>query len=222
MTPGGWEQALSLAWALEAVGSFSREQAISSAEDLFGLEAGSWNRYVTDRTWFIGDRRVRGREQIEAKWNQQYAAVSHVWLDEDSWHSPLWSKWLPTPKMTLAANLEYLIKLRGRGTVGKLASFMGRSKTTASKWAHWKDEGDKVRVPPTTDLPRVLEFFSLGASVDLYRVPLFLGEAQVKDELQRIRGRHFLDCLSGEHLRQAVNALGEESARQASKKLDLL
>ena len=26
MTPGGWEQALSLAWALEAAASFSREQ----------------------------------------------------------------------------------------------------------------------------------------------------------------------------------------------------
>ncbi len=222
MTPGGWEQALSLTWALEAAGNFTREQAIASAEDLFGIEAGTWNRYVTDRSWFIGDRRVRSREQIESKWNQQFATVSNAWLDEDSWHSPLWQKWLPTPKMTLAANLEYLIKLRGRGAVGQLATFMGRSKTTASKWAHWKDEGEKVRVPPSTDLPRVLEFFSLGASVDLYRVPLFLGEAQFKDEVQRNMGRHYLDCLSGEHLRQAVNALGEESSRQASRKLDQL
>ncbi len=221
MTPGGWEQALSLAWALEAVGNFSREQAISSSEDLFGFESGGWNRFVTDRGWFIGDRRFRSREQIESKWNQQFASVSTVWLDEDSWHLPLWKKWLSTPKMTLAANLEYLLKLRGRGAVGQLAAFMGRSKTTASKWARWRDEGEKVRIPPSTDLPRVLEFFSLGASVDLYRVPLFLGEAQAKDELQRIRGKHFLDCLSGEHLRQAVNSLSEESARQAIKKLDL-
>jgi hypothetical protein len=220
MTPGGWEQALSLAWALETAVNFSREQAVASAQDLFGIKADSWDSYVTNRDWFVGDQRMRSREQIESQWNQQFAKASNVWLDEDSWHLPLWQLWLPVPKMVLAANLEYLIKLRGRGVVSQLATFMGRSKTTASKWAHWKDEGEKVRVPPSTDLPRVLEFFGLGATVDLYRVPLFLGEALAEDQLQRNKGKHFLDCLSGEHLRQAVKALGEESARQASKRFD--
>ena len=220
MVPRGWEQALSLTWALEAAVAFSPAHAVEATRDLFGIDADSWNLYVTDQAWFVGDRRMRSREQIESRWNQQYAVASKVWLDEDSWHLPLWQKWLPSHKMVLAANMEYLIKLRGRGVVGQLASFMGRSKTTASKWAKWKVEGEDVRVPPSTDLPRVLEFFGLGASVDLYRTPIFLGEAQSRDGLLRNRGRYLLDCLSGEHLRQAVNNLSEESARQASKKLE--
>jgi hypothetical protein len=77
-----------------------------------------------------------------------------------------------------------------------------------------------VRVPPTTCLPKILDYFGLPASLDLHQEPLFLGRSQEKDAVLRVSGRHYLDCLSGDHLRQAVDYLADESARQANKSLE--
>ena len=132
---------------------------------------------------------------------------------------PLWRLWLTNWKMVCAANLSYLIKIRGRGTVAKLAEATGRGRETPSKWGRWKEEGEKVRVPPKTIIPKILEFFDLKPSTDLSQTPLFLGYAEIRDDVLRGEGKHYLNCLSGDHLKQAVDRLREESARQAAKRL---
>jgi hypothetical protein len=218
MLPNGSEQLLSLAWALENIADFTQENAIEATCEIFGIERTQWETYIEDSSWFIGDSRCNSREQIESKWNARFSKVTSVCLDEDSWHTPLWQLWLRDPKMVFAENLTYLIKRQGRGTVVRLAKFTGRNTTTASKWGRWREEGRKVRLPPTTLVPRILEFFDLKPSCDLYRKPLFLGRAEIHDALLRIEGKHYLDCLSGEHLNQAVNRLREESIRQATNK----
>jgi len=220
MSPSGSEQALSLAWALENAADFSHEDAFEAIRKVFGIGSGQWERCVDDRSWFVGDPRWSGREQIERKWNERFARLTNVWLDEDVWHSPLWQLWLTNAKMILAANLSYLIKLRGRGTVTRLAEFTERERETVSKWGRWQDKGENVRVPPATILPRILEFFELKPTCDLREEPLFLGRGEIHDALLRVEGRHYLDSLSGEHLSQAVDRLREESARQAVKRLD--
>mgnify|MGYP001264241314 FL=1 len=77
-----------------------------------------------------------------------------------------------------------------------------------------------MRLPPTTVLPKILEFFDLKPSCDLYSEPLFLGHAEIHDALLRIQGKHYLECLSGDHLHQAVDRLREESARQVTKGME--
>lgn len=218
MTPRGWEQALSLAWALENIAGLTREDAVRATSELFGFEADQWQTWIADSSWFVGDGRCNTREQIELKWNERYARATEVWLDEDAWHAPLWQLWLQDPKMVCAANLTYLIELQGWGAVRRLAEAVGRSITTASKWGRWREEGRKVRIPPRTEMPKLLDFFGLGATVDLYAEPLFLGRSEIQDDLKRIEGKHYLDTLSGEFLRQAVDRLREESARQALEK----
>lgn len=218
MLPSGSEQLLSLAWALENIAAFTKEDAIKAICQVVGIERTQWEIYIEDRSWFVGDSRCNSREQIESKWNALFSKVTNTYLDEDSWHIPLWQLWLREPKMIFAENLTYLIKARGRGTVVRLAKFTRRNTTTASKWGHWRKEGRKVRLPPATLVPRILEFFDLKPSCDLYHEPLFLGRAEIHDVLLRIDGKYYLDCLSGEHLNQAVNRLREESARQATKK----
>ena len=222
ISPSGSEQILSLAWALENVADFSHEDAVRAICEVIGIEIADWGNCIEDISWFIGDSRWHSREQIESKWNERFSRVTKVWLDEDVWHTPLWQLWLKDSKMVFAANLSYLIKIGGRGTVARLAKFTGRNKTTASKWGRWKEEGRKVRIPPTTLLPRIMEFFDLRPSCDLYQEPLFLGHAEIHDALLRIQGKHYLECLSGEYLNQAVDRLREESARQATKRLDSL
>jgi hypothetical protein len=218
MLPSGSEQLLSLAWALENVADFSQEDAIEATCKVFGIERTSWETCIEDSSWFVGDSRCNSREQIESKWNALFSKVTNACLDEDSWHTPLWQLWLREPKMIFAENLTYLIKARGRGTVVRLAEFTGRNTTTASKWGRWREEGRKVRIPPAKLVPRILEFFDLKPSCNLYREPLFLGRAEIHNALLRIEGKHYLDCLSGEHLNQAVNRLREESVRQSTKK----
>jgi len=120
--------------------------------------------------------------------------------------------------MAFAANLSYLLRIRGRGSVAKLAETLGRRRTTASKWGRWKEEGKKVRVPPTTVVPQILEFFGLRPSCDLYAEPLFLGFAEIEDAVLRIEGRHYLDCLAGEYLRQAVARIRDEATLQGASK----
>ncbi len=172
----------------------------------------------SEMPWFVGDNRWNSLEQIQSIWNARFSGVTKVFLEDDVWHSPLWQLWLRDPKMVYAENLIYLIKSQGRGTVAQLAKFTCRNKDTASKWGRWREEGRKVRIPPSTLTPRILEFFGLKPSCDLYREPLFLGRAEIHDSLLRNEGKHYLDCLSGEHLNQAVNRLREESARQTAKK----
>jgi hypothetical protein len=207
--PSGSEQILSLAWALENVGGFTDDDAVTAVCDVLGTEIVNWKTHASDASWFIGDRRWNSREQIEAKWNARFAILTNAWLNEDAWHTPLWRLWLSERRMVFAANLAYLIKLQGRGTVARLAKFVGRSKTTASKWGRWKDEGRKVRIPPSTVVPRVKEFFGLSSSCDLYSEPLFLGRTEIRDALLRIEGTYRLSRLSGEHLYHAVNRLRE-------------
>lgn len=217
-TPCGSEQVLSLAWALENIADFAQEDAVKAICEVFDIELAHWGACIEDRSWFVGDSRWNSRERVESKWNERFSKVTNAWLDEDAWHTALWQLWLPDRKMVFAANLAYLIKVQGRGTVARLAKFAGRNTTTASKWGRWKEEGRKVRIPPATVVPLVLEFFGLKPSCDLYREPLFLGRAEIHDAVMRIEGKHYIDCLSGEHLRQAVDRLREESARQATNK----
>lgn len=216
--PSGSEQALSLKWALENVADFDHEAAVKAVCEIFGIKAARWQSCIEDASWFVGDGRWNNHDQVESRWNERFATLTSAWLNDDVWHAPLWQLWLPERKMVFAANLAYLIKFRGRGAVAGLAKFTGRNTTTASKWGRWREEGRKVRLPPTTSVPRVLEFFGLKPSCDLYREPLFLGRAEIQDELLRIEGKHYLDCLSGEYLRQGVDRLREESARQATNK----
>ncbi len=219
MSPSGSEQVLSLTWALENVADFTHADAVRATCEVFGIKVVDWERCIDDQSWFVGDHRWYDIEQIESKWNERFAILTNVWLTEDDWHSPLWRLWLKDPRMVFAANLLYLIKSGGRGSVSRLAKFIGRTRTTASKWGRWKEEGRKVRLPPATVMPKILEFFDLKPSIDLYSEPLFLGHTEIQDALLRIQGKHYLDCLSGEYLGQAVDRLREESARQSSKRL---
>ena len=205
-------------WALKNVAGFSEEDAVQAVCGVLGMERGRWKDYVRDRSWFVGDPHCRSREEVEVAWNQRLARLTNVWLDEDVWHAPLWQLWLKDQRMVLAANLSYLIELRGRGTVGRLAKFTGRDRTTVSKWGRWKEEGLNVRVPPSTVIPKILEFFDLKPTCDLYQEPLFLGLAEIHEAVLRNEGRHYLDSLSGEHLRQAVERLREESARYTARR----
>lgn len=218
MPPSGAEQALSLVWALKNVADFSEQEGERAVCDVFGIDYNQWRDLVRDSSWFVGDSRSHNREKIEAKWNQRFARLTGVWLNEDVWHMPLWQLWLKDQRMVLAANLSYLIKIEGHGTVGQLAEFTGRDRTTVSKWGRWKEKGAKVRVPPSTILPRILEFFRLKPTCDLSQEPLFLGLAEIHDVVLRSEGRHYLNCLSGEHLNQAVERLREESARYSVRK----
>ena len=209
-----------MVWALQGVAGFTEDEAIRGVCGVTGLDASDWATTVADHSWFFGDARGFSRERIEALWNDRFARVTKVYLDEDAWHAPLWQLWLRNTKMVFAANLSFLIQRGGRGTVVRLAQFLGRSKTTASKWGRWQEEGERVRVPPSTTHNQILEFFGLPASCDLNQQPIFLGGAEVRDRLLRVEGKHYLDCLSGSHLSQAVTSLREESARYAVKRLD--
>lgn len=221
MLPCGSEQVLSLAWALEQIAKFDRDDAIRATREICGISSAEWEPCVDDRTWYIGDPRWYDRARIESLWNDRFSRPTRVWLDEDAWHQPLWRLWLTTPKMVLAANLNYLMEAGGRGTVAQLAEFAGRNRTTASKWGRWTEEGPNVRVPPTTAMPRILEFFELRPTCDLSQEPLFLRCSEIHEAVLRIQGKHYLDCLSGDHLTQAVDRLREESARQAAKKMQV-
>lgn len=216
MLPSGSEQALSLKWALERIAGLTAEDAAKAICSVFGFPLENWERVILDRFWRIGDRRWKSREQIEEAWNQRFSQTTERWLDEDAWHAPLWQLWLPDPKMTFAANLEYLLKLQGHGSVSQLAKFIGRRPNTASKWARWREEGRKVRVPPRTVEAKILEFFGLKPSCDLYREPIFLGGAEIRDLLMRIEAKHLIDHLVGEHLSQAVERLRDEWSRQTA------
>ena len=217
LPPSGAEQALSLVWALKNFADLSEQEGEQAVCGMFGIDVNQWRDLARDGSWFVGDLRGYNREKIEAKWNQRFAGLTGVWLNEDVWHTPLWQLWLKDQRMVLAANLSYLIKIEGHGTVGQLAEFTGRDRSTISKWGRWKEEGSKVRVPPATIMPRILEFFGLKPTCDLSREPLFLGLAEINDVVLRSAGRHYLNCLSGEHLNQAVERLREESARYAVK-----
>lgn len=216
--PSGSEQALSLKWALVSIASFTDEAAVAATCSLFGFSIGDWERIIQDITWYIGDKRWNSREEVEEYWNQRFSSITHSWLDEDVWHSPLWRIWLQDEKMVFAANLQYLLALKGRGSVALLAKSLGRNITTASKWGRWQEEGRKVRVPPRTAEPHILEFFGLKPSCDLYRDPLFLGRSEIHDELMRMEGMHYLGSLSGEHLSYAIERLKEVFFSQGGSK----
>lgn len=217
--PSGSDQALSLAWALEHVAGLGKSPAVDATCEVMGIPVDDWEWCVADQSWFIGDPRWHGREKIELLWNERFARLAKVRLDEDVWHTPLWQQWLTTARMVLAANLSFLLKLRGRGSVADLARATGRAPESVSRWGNWQKEGPNVRVPPSTAFPRILDFFGLPASVNLRHEPLFLGRGELRDTLRRQEGKHYLDNLSGEHLRQAVDRLREESARQAARVL---
>ena len=221
MTPSGAEQALSLAWALQSVGGYSQVEAFLAVREMFGFRDEVWPGVLDEWSWFIGDERChrRSREQIQETWNQRFAPQTGVYLDEESWLLPFWAQWLKTPKMIFAANLEYLIASRGRGAVADLARAVGRRVETPSKWAKWNEQDKKVRMPRSTAMPKILDFFGLPATFDLYDEPIFLGREEIRDAVNRSRGKHYLDNMSGKHLAQAVERLSEESARQAAKKL---
>lgn len=221
VSPHGWEQALSLVWMLESIANFSHEDAIHAVCKLIGCSPNDWEKMISDSSWFIGDARWNRHEEIESSWNRKFAGITQVFLDENAWHLPVWKLLLKNKKMVFAANLSYLLQVSGRGSVARLAEFTGRARTTASKWGRWQDEGEDVRIPPTTLLPKILEFFDLRPSCDLYEEPLFLRRNEVRDSLLRIQGKHYLDSLSGEHLSLAVKKLEDESARQAKMKLKL-
>ncbi|MCF7996139.1 MAG: hypothetical protein K9L88_15050 [Chromatiaceae bacterium] len=218
VTPRGSEQALSLAWALENAAGFSRKDAVDSTCKLFGIRPEQWEQTVGDCSWFVGNPPWHDRERIEALWNERFAGLTKVWLDEDVWHLPLWQQWLTNEKMIYAANIAYLIDLSGRGGVSRLAKFTGRNRSSVSKWGRWQQEGPDVRIPPSTLRSKILEFFELKPTCDLTSDPLFLGRAELRDALLRIEGKHYLDCLKGEHLSQAVDRLREESARYSLRK----
>lgn len=218
MSPNGSEQVLSLVWALKQVAGFEADEAVRAVANLFGIAEENWQACVRDSSWYVGDPRWRAREQIAAGWNDRYARSTDVWLDEDVWHRPLWELWLRNEKMVFAANLEYLISLGGRGTVARLARFTGRTRSTVSKWARWKQKGEDVRVPPRTILARLLEFFELQPTLDLYREPLFLGRNELRDAMLRVQGRHYIESLTGDSLSHAIELLREESARYAVKR----
>lgn len=217
-TPCGSDQVLSLAWALENVTDFNRKDAVSAVCELVGIPHSEWEGTLDDRSWFIGDPRWHNREQIEALWNERFAKLTRVWLDEDVWHLPLWHLWLTVPKMVFAANLRYLIDLGGQGTVKRLAAATGHQRTTASKWGHWVKEGKDVRIPQKSKVPAILEFFGLKPTCDLFVEPLFLGQGEIHDAVLRIEGKHYLDSLTGTHLSQAVEHLRAESARQVLRR----
>ncbi len=223
ISPTGSEQVLSLVWALEFAARSSYEEPVEAVCDIFGISHEEWEVVANDVSWFIGDstKHRHSREQIESLWNHRFEPITNVHLDEDAWHLPLWRLWLKNGKMIFAANLNYLISLGGRGTVIRLAKALGRSRTTASKWGNWQREGRKVRIPPRTALPKILDFFELKATCDLYSEPIFLGRGKLHDELLRAQGRHYLDSLGGTYLQQAVARLQEESAMQAAKRLSL-
>lgn len=218
-SPSGSEQVLSLAWALENVAGFEQQVAVTSVCELFGIQEDQWGVCVDDRTWFVGDGRWHSRELVEIKWNERFSAATKAWLDEDVWHLPLWQLWLTGPKMVFSANLAYLITVSGRGTVARLAQFTGRNRSTVSRWGRWQEKGQKVRLPPSTILPKILEFFDLKPSCNLAAEPFFLGRTAIHDGVLRNQGKYYLGCLSGEHLTQAVAHLREESLRQASLRL---
>lgn len=213
-TPSGSEQLLSLAWMLQSIAHFSREDALVAVDGLCGIDAQKRDSLLSDWSWFVGEGSGIARQQIEDGWNARFARQTNCWLDEDAWHQPLWRLPLPERKMVFAANLDYLLSIRGRGSVAALAKYLGRSTTTASKWGRWQAEGRKVRVPPATAMPRILDFFGLKAACDLCEEPLFLGRAELEDELVRIEGEHYLATLRGDFLKQAVARIREESLRQ--------
>ncbi len=217
--PCGSDQALSLVWGLEQIADFQHEDAVMSVSGVFGISPDRWEAAIADRSWFVGSSHWHTREVIESLWNERYSRATRGWLDENVWHAPLWQLWLNTPKMVFAANLAYLIKISGRGTVVRLATYTGRNRTTVSKWARWKEEGEAVRLPPLTLMPRILGYFDLKATCDLHTEPLFLGRSEIRDAALRIQGKHYLEFLSGEQLVQAVRYLENESARQATKKM---
>lgn len=218
-SPSGSEQLLSLAWALEYVACLEQQESVTAVCDLFGIQDDHWEACVDDRTWFIGDPRWLSRELLEKKWNERFAAATKVWLNEDVWHLPLWQLWLTVPKMVLAANLAYLIRASGRGSVARLAQFTGRNRSSVSRWGRWQETGQDVRVPPSTLLPKILEFFDLKPSCNLVTEPYFLGHSAIHDGVLRNQGKHYLNCLSGEYLLQAVTQLREETLLQAAKRL---
>jgi hypothetical protein len=215
-TPTGSEQLLSLKWALENVGGLSLEEATNELCQLVGLDGGEWLDVVSDDDWFIGDARYRTREQIEAAWNRRFASSTGVRLDDDAWHSPLWELWLTSSRMVYAANLEHLIRSQGRGAVARLAKATGRPPHTVSKWGRWRKGSKDVRLPPGTIRPTILDFFGLPLATDLERDPIFLGRGELRETMMRVTGRHYLESLRGDFLKQAVERLREESNRQVA------
>lgn len=220
MTPSGSEQILSLRWALKETAGLKDKGLKKAVCDLVGLKPSEWESLMIDDSWFIGDSRWHSPEVIASLWNERYARLSKVWLDDEAWLTPLWQLWLPEKKMIFAANLNYLFHLQGRGSRTRLAKFIGRNPTTSSRWGNWQKEGSKVRIPPQTAVLGILDFFQLPARFDLTQDPLFLGRSDVHDDLQRIRGRHYLASLRGRYLEQAVERLREESDRQTAERLN--
>jgi hypothetical protein len=218
-TPSGSEQLLSLKWALEAVGGLPPEEAIDEVCRLLGVTPDRWASVVADEHWFIGDPRYRSREEIEEAWNRRWAVSTKVRLDEDSWHSRLWELWLISPRMVYGANLEFLIRRQGRGCVARLAKATGRPSHTVSKWGRWREESRRVRLPPNTIRPTILDFFGLPQAIDLELDALFLGRGELRETVLRAEGRYYLDVLRGLFLTQAVERLREESNRQAEASL---
>ncbi len=190
---------------------------MKAVSHVFGIEGGQWEHCVHDTSWFIGDHRWHDRKKIESLWNERFSRATGIWLDENVWFEPLWKLALPHSKMVLAANLEYLIKIGGLGTVGKLARYTNRNRATASKWGKWKKEGRGVRNPPATIIPKILEFFGLKPSIDLNNESLFLGRSEINDEVLRFQGRYYLECLKGDTLKQSVAHLRDEANLQASR-----
>jgi len=219
-SPSGSEQVLSLKWVLENVANLNSEDAMQATCEVFGIAVKNWQKLIEDASWYVGDSRLYSHEKIQSIWNRRFSSLTNIWLDEDVWHAPLWELWLRSPKMIFAANFSYLKEVGGRGTVVGLAKFIGRNVTTVSKWGRWQEEDRKVRLPPSTVYPKVVEYFDLKPSCDLSKEPLFLGRDAIQDALLRIEGKHYLECLSGEHLGQAVDRLREESVRQLTKKLN--
>ena len=219
MNPSGSEQVLSLKWALEQVANLESTLAIKAVSYLVGIRPSQWEFCVTDDSWFTGNAPFKKQEEIESLWNERYARMTNIWLDEDAWLNPLWRLWLPEPKMILAANLNYLFELKGHGSRTQLATFMGRNPASVSRWGNWQKDGPKVRVPPETVFPLILEFFHLNPTFKMTEEPLFLGRSQIHDELVRFQGMHYLGKLSGDYLRQGVRLLKEEADRETAQRL---
>lgn len=198
----------------------SGDDATSAASEVFGIPPADWHKAASSQSWFVGDGKYASLSEIKTRWNGRHAARTGRFLDDDSWHSPLWGLWLKDDRMVCAANLEYLLTLKGRGAKKALAAAIGREPQSVSRWADWQGDGTKVRLPPGTVLPKVLAFFDLPASTRLDVEPLFLGRAGVRDSLLRKHGQHYLENLSGRFLEHAIEMLRVESDRQVASRLE--
>lgn len=208
MTTDGPVQLLSLRWALAAVQESGEEPAKDQLARVLGWSGTTWDQHIARGRWSLSNAQV---EQLTKAWNDE-----HPWgrrtgrhLDENAWLSPLYHLWLRTPKMVLAANLEYLCAQRSRGVKAWLAEQLHMPPSTVARWAHWQRDGEDVRCPPRTKHDVLKTVFGLSPNTDLLADPLFLGRDAMRDDLVRAHAEHLLGKLSGKALQAEVLRLQE-------------